>query len=74
MYNGETLGLINRSEKSRFSKVSSGDVIAVFVNMEEGVIEWFLNNSFAAKLEISSDLRGERMFPFIEVTSMGDEI
>ena len=72
IYNGKILNLIHKSKSTRFQKVTNGDILTLFVDNKDKTVIWYVNSQYAGS-ESFKEVE-DPVYPFVEMTSRGDEI
>ena len=72
IYNGEFFNLVNKSKKSKFSTIESGDTLTIFVDTKENQVTWYVNSQYAGSLTIKES--NKKWYPFVQMTTQGDQV
>jgi hypothetical protein len=72
IYNGKIMGVYPYSYKTKFNNIRSGDILTMFIDNKSKDVVWYINSRYAGS-ESLRVIEGE-VYPFIEMTSRGDEI
>lgn len=70
------LNFIKTSKSSKSEGGLEGDIITMFVDQEEWKVAWYINNRYvgAENIDLKHRTNLTRLYPFIEITTKGDEI
>ena len=72
IYNGQVLSYYYKSKNTKFQKINNGDILTMFIDNKDKEVYWYINSRYAGSQWIK-DIEGD-VYPFIEMTSRGDEI
>ena len=74
MYNGNIFKIITWSTKSKVDTILEKDTISLFYDYQWQQIVWYINEKYVGHLPISREDLHRHLYPFVMMTSRGDEI
>ncbi len=51
-----------------------GDKVSMFANYKEGIISWYVNNRYAGKQILNTDMRTADLYPFVQLTDFAETV
>lgn len=65
---------MNNSKQSLFERLKMGDKVSMFINYNEGIISWYVNNKYAGKQVLNSEMKTADLYPFVQLTDFAETV